>query len=309
MRQHAIPQNILDIEFKLFTKFTVREFVYMAIGIGFGGIFLYFFTLGQMPGIIAFPVFLISSGFGLFLGLVDINDQKADIFIKNYIWAISHPTQRVWKNKMIDDKIESVKPEFDVTQGTTSRVQDLPEAGSANIIGGTQDLPNNQFVAPATLDEIDIEEKKELERIDQIAKDTLGQQPQVPPQPSQPRPEISQPQEIPQTPPQQFLKLDKATVAQYKVDLTQPGPYAGNLNFKLVGPDDSPISQAVLVLKDQDGRVISAMQSDTNGEVLSNKFFPAGNYTIQAQSANVKFPEIQITIDQDGLLPIKIKSI
>ena len=40
MKQHPIPQNVLDVEFKLFTKFTVREFAYIAIGFGFGGIFI-----------------------------------------------------------------------------------------------------------------------------------------------------------------------------------------------------------------------------------------------------------------------------
>ena len=40
MRQHAIPQNILDVEFKIFTKFTLKEFAYLGIGVGIGGVFL-----------------------------------------------------------------------------------------------------------------------------------------------------------------------------------------------------------------------------------------------------------------------------
>lgn len=306
MRQHAIPQNILDIEFKLFTKFTVREFVYMAIGIGFGGIFLYFFTLGQIPGIIAFPVFLISSGIGLFLGLVDINDQKADIFIRNYAWAITHPTQRVWKNSMIDEKFESIKPELNVTSGTTSR-DITPQAGSADIIGASE-LPSNQFIEPATLNEIDLEEQKELERIDKLARDTLGSTPQTPTQ--QPAPTLeTQPEPKPVASVQTNIRIDRNSISQYLTELSQPGPYAGNVNFKIVNSQDLPIQGVVLVVKDDQGRVISALQSDANGEVLANKYYPQGTYSLQLLSNSYKFPNIQILLDQEQLEPIKIKSI
>jgi len=108
MRQHAIPQNILDVEFKLFTKFTLKEFAYLAIGIGFGGIMLYLTASNIIPGILGIPVFVLSSGAGVFLGLVPINDQDADVFVKNYITAITTPTQRVWLNK--DMKKEREKP-------------------------------------------------------------------------------------------------------------------------------------------------------------------------------------------------------
>lgn len=112
MKQHPIPQNILDVEFKLFTKFTLKEFAYLAIGIGFGGLMLYLTVNQTIPGIIGIPIFILSSIAGIFLALVPINDQDADLFIKNYITAITTPTQRVWMNKAIkDDRIKPlVKP-------------------------------------------------------------------------------------------------------------------------------------------------------------------------------------------------------
>ena len=89
MKQHPIPQNILDIEFKLFSKFTIKEFVYIASGVGVGSIFLFTFASGKMPGIIAVPLFIIFSLIGLFFGIVKINDQKADTYFKNFIIAIT----------------------------------------------------------------------------------------------------------------------------------------------------------------------------------------------------------------------------
>ena len=74
MKQHAIPQNVLDVEFKLFTKFTLKEFAYLAIGVGIGGLFLYLTVGKQMPAIIGIPAFLIFSAIGASsTGFININ--------------------------------------------------------------------------------------------------------------------------------------------------------------------------------------------------------------------------------------------
>lgn len=114
MRQHPIPQNVLDVEFKLFTKFTLREFAYLAIGVSIGGIFLYFTTKGQIPGIIGIPIFVIFSALGAFFALVPINDQPADKFVTNFFNAINRPTQRVWLNTEL--KNQRAKPVIQTEQ-------------------------------------------------------------------------------------------------------------------------------------------------------------------------------------------------
>ncbi|HNW23268.1 MAG TPA: PrgI family protein [Candidatus Dojkabacteria bacterium] len=114
MRQHPIPQNVLDVEFKLFTKFTLREFAYLALGVGIGGIFLYFTTKDQIPGIIGVPIFVIFSALGAFFALVPINDQPADKFVTNFFNAINKPTQRVWLNTEL--KNQRAKPVIQTEQ-------------------------------------------------------------------------------------------------------------------------------------------------------------------------------------------------
>lgn len=359
MRQHAIPQNILDIEFKLFTKFTVREFVYMAVGIGFGGIFLYFFSRGTIPAIIAFPIFLFSSGLGLFLGLVDVNDQKADVYFRNYIWAITHPTQRVWKNEMIDSKLGQLKPNLDITQGTKDR--DVNQNQEAEIIGGNTDQAKTQFIEQSKIDDIEREEAQRLEEITQKAQQagmhtnssvsqlqTINQQPvnqadinntsQSVPQPVQqqqiPNQSVLQTQPTQQAPvpaslqqvqnttqqnpttiqPQVqtsqplTIKIDMNNVESYTIDLIKQPPYQGNLNFKVVKKDNTPIPQALLVIKDSQGRVVSALQSDINGEVISNKIYPLTTYNLQFQANGYTFPNYVLVLDWNDIKPIKIVS-
>ncbi len=65
MKQHAIPQNVLDVEFKLFTKLLLKEFAYLAIGVGIGGLFLYLTVSKKIPAIIGIPIFVVFSGAGV----------------------------------------------------------------------------------------------------------------------------------------------------------------------------------------------------------------------------------------------------
>lgn len=133
MRQHPIPQNILDVEFKLFSKFTLKEFAYLAIGLGFGGLMIYLVVAKTIPGLIGIPVCILTSGAGIFLGLVPINDQDADVFIRNYVSAITAPTQRVWMNsEMLEERNKpELKPSTD-----GKLVQKGFKENTSTIIGG-----------------------------------------------------------------------------------------------------------------------------------------------------------------------------
>ena len=150
MRQHPIPQNILDVEFKLFTKFTLKEFAYLAIGLGIGGVLVYLMVGHTIPAIVGIPGLILSAGSGIFLGLVPINDQDADVFIKNYVNAITAPTQRVWLSKEMQEERNkpSVKPGAD-----GKLVQKSFKDKVTEIIGGNKQqvvVQNNDVVEEST---------------------------------------------------------------------------------------------------------------------------------------------------------------
>ncbi len=98
----------MDVEFKLFGKFTIKQFVIIGSGIGFGSLFIMMASNGSIPTILGFILFGIFSGIGLGLGMMRVNDQGMDSYIRNFITAIRNPTIRVWKNKDFDDKVESM---------------------------------------------------------------------------------------------------------------------------------------------------------------------------------------------------------
>lgn len=116
---HAVPQNILDIEFKLFGSLTVKQFSYIAGSLGVGLIF--YFTLGALP-LLEWPLILASVGLGLMLALVKINERTFDIWLSNYIFAVftsqrsiyQKSTKRVDVLENLDDEIEKVEKDMKV---------------------------------------------------------------------------------------------------------------------------------------------------------------------------------------------------
>ncbi|KKR05584.1 MAG: hypothetical protein UT34_C0002G0091 [candidate division WS6 bacterium GW2011_GWF2_39_15] len=290
MKQHPIPQNILDIEFKLFTRFTVREFVYMAVGIGFGGIFLYFFTKGQLPGIIAIPIFLVSSGIGLFLGLVPINDQKADSFLKNYIVAITNPTQRVWKNEKMLNK-EELTDELEMTHGSMQRNPN--EAGSAKIVGADS-LPTSQFIDNPLQKELDAEEETRLAAIGTGKVETQ-------PVPQQPQTEAKK-AEPPKSAPNMIL-ISRETLSNFGTIQSGTNPGVG---FQVNNSDGTPNSEAIIAIKGNAGNVIFAQKTDANGIVIMSKTLDSNRYRLVIQSKDKTYSNIELVSDGKPLPIIKL---
>ena len=167
MKQHAIPQNVLDVEFKLFTKFTLKEFSYLAIGVGFGGLILYLTVGKQIPGVIGIPIFIMSSLAGIFLALVPINDQPADKFIQNYIKAITSPTQRAWISR--NDPRSRMKPGVKPTEEGELISKESKEKKKKII--GAQPLPT---MSEDIESEMQKEIHKEFEYIDKTTPVTLN---------------------------------------------------------------------------------------------------------------------------------------
>jgi hypothetical protein len=275
MRQHAIPQNILDVEFKLFTKFTLKEFAYLAIGIGFGGVMIYLTVSNIIPGILGIPVFVISAGAGVFLGLVPINDQDADVFIKNYITAITSPTQRVWLNK--DMKTRRTKPDVKPTEDGKLVSKDIKEKRK-KIIGASLKVKKEETVTEDILEgELDMKEED------------LKSVPQIDPN---------------------LLIINDENINNYRFNIKSVDKLPGNINAWLATRDLKSIPNVIVYLKDNQGRIIYANRTGENGYFLTNKLWSPGTYILQFQHPVYKFPKIQLELtNMENKAPIKINNI
>jgi hypothetical protein len=281
MRQHAIPQNILDVEFKLFTKFTLKEFAYLAIGFGIGGIMIYLTVSNIIPGVLGIPVCIISCGAGIFLGLVPINDQDADVFIKNYISAITNPTQRVWLTKDMKEKRRKpdVKPDEE-----GKLVPKEMKAKKKKIIG--ESLP----VKKKIVDENEVEDifERELENDSSQPLETNSKTSSKP----------------------NLLVINNENISNYQFKIKSLDKLPGNINAWLGTRNMKPIPNTIVYLKDSSGKILYANKTGDSGYFLTNKLWKPGTYMLEFQHPTYNFPKVQLEVaEKENKLPIKINNL
>lgn len=279
MRQHAIPQNVLDVEFKLFTRFTLKEFMYLAIGVGSGGIFMYLSAKGDLPGIVGIPLFVILAGAGAFLGLVPINDQDADVFITNYFNAINKPTQRVWLNESMKEKRN--KPDLNTEDEKKKIVvgNKIAEAETKNIQYSEE--PGD-----------DILESKDSNPVQPIQEQRTFVQ-------STPTPSVQSNNDI--------LTITEQNISNYQFNIKSIDRLPGNINIWLCTRENQPLTNVNTYLKDQNGKIMYANKTGPNGYFLSNRVYPNGVYIIEFETPLYRIKPIKLIISGSiSKLPLKI---
>lgn len=94
-KQHPVPQNVMDVEFKVIGDLSMRQFVYLAV-FG-GGAYGAFLTL--KGNVFQWPIAIILALIALGLAFVQFGDRGMDEWIINYFKAIFRPTQMVWRKE------------------------------------------------------------------------------------------------------------------------------------------------------------------------------------------------------------------
>ncbi|MCD4756570.1 PrgI family protein [bacterium] len=268
MKQHPIPQNVLDVEFKLFTRFTIKEFAYLAAGIVSGSLFLVLNKQLGLPSLIAWPSFLTLSAIGAFFALVPINDQGADEFIKNYFTAIKKPTQRVWLNEQMQS--QRVKP-----------IVKTEDEGKGKIVGGKITKKEKTFIEKPGDDILQVQTSQTT---------------------TKPEPTIQPSNSLPQT-----IVIGPQNISQYQFGIKSVNRLPGNMNIWLTDTNDRGLANIPVYLKDQNGKVIFANRTGQNGYFILNKILPQGIYHIQFDQHTYKIPNIQWILENtQSKNPIKI---
>lgn len=121
-KQHAVPQNIMEVEFKLIGDLTMRQFMYLIV---FGGIS--YLSSVAVIGVFKWPLVILNAILGFGLAFVPIQDRGLDEWIVNFIRAVYSPTQRIWRKEptipsaFVYENINVVKQEMIALAPTSSR--------------------------------------------------------------------------------------------------------------------------------------------------------------------------------------------
>ncbi|MEI7578732.1 MAG: PrgI family protein [bacterium] len=161
MERHAVPQNIMEVEFKLFGAFSIRQFGYLASGFLIAA--LIYFT--KWPLVFRLVLIVFSVSMGLFLALIRINGQSSSTFVTNFIAQIFSSQTRIWKKRSVTPESlketpqKQVHEEDQLVERITKRNQRIPlEALAAEP----------SYIPKAVLpDVVDKYEEQQLRQIDE----------------------------------------------------------------------------------------------------------------------------------------------
>src|SRR3989344_3678123 len=96
-KQHAVPQNIMQVEFKVIGSLTMRQFFYLVIA----AIFAFGALRSGLPSFLRLPVALLIAGAGVAIAFVPVEERGLDQWVANFINAIYTPTQRIWRKEIV----------------------------------------------------------------------------------------------------------------------------------------------------------------------------------------------------------------
>ncbi len=100
MEPHAVPQNVTNFQFKLIGDMTLKQFLYLAVGVGIAYLFFVFATKDYPY--IAWPTIVLSSIIGAAFAFLPIQSRPLDVWVAAYFKAIYSPTKLKWKKGGID---------------------------------------------------------------------------------------------------------------------------------------------------------------------------------------------------------------
>ncbi len=174
MKRHALPQNIMDVEFKLFGALTLSQFVNLAVNVI---VAVVVFTL-PLPAVIKWPIILFFVGLGLALALITVNGQPFSTWLGNFALALTTSQRRVWKK--MPETPEMLQSKYKPTgKYQTHLVSSSKKQEQDNMPLLTESAKQNAV-------EIDQKEDKELAAIDSHIQKNFDKKDLKPPQPNTP---------------------------------------------------------------------------------------------------------------------------
>lgn len=92
-RQHPVPQNVMDVEFKVIGDLTVRQLMYLFVGM----VAVYSFYKTGLPTFWKYIFISISGALSIAVAFIPIQERGLDKWLVSFIKAMITPTQMVWR--------------------------------------------------------------------------------------------------------------------------------------------------------------------------------------------------------------------
>ncbi len=112
MESHPVPQNVTTFEFRLVGDMTLKQFSYLASGLGIAYITFVFFA-NAVP-LLAWPLIIVSASIGAAFAFLPISERPLDHWMTAFFKATFRPTQLVYVSSKIDQSNPNFKDRLQV---------------------------------------------------------------------------------------------------------------------------------------------------------------------------------------------------
>jgi hypothetical protein len=339
MEGHPVPHNVLEIEFKLFGNFSVRQFARILLGCGLAlGVYML-----NIPAIISIPVIVITIGLGIGSAMVPRFDAKlatlfnAVIISPRYVWRKATPQTAAQAAK-------SAKQAQAKSAGKQVNVI-TPKIGDLEIDALIQARSQRRAVENTSNDPLSFNQPST--NFDQTFQQIYADQPQAQPTtaaiPEQPvKAPTPAPVNIdPVTATEELVSLKgkllslqkqnapaaEITALRNRIDylyqqLKENSPSntptaatvqavrpTGNYLYGIVvDKGDQPLASVNVQVVGADGNVYANAISQADGRFETSKSLPEGEYVIEVVDSIHKFDKFKVTISQQKLPAYKFRA-
>lgn len=330
MEAHPIPQNVTSFQFRLIGQMTLKQFMYLAMGMSVAYVSFVFFSVA-VP-IIAWPIIIISSLLGVAFAFLPIADRPLDYWAVAFLKAIYSPTKRVWSK---NGHIYNQEPLF------FRRINLLGITNSPAV------TPSQQNYKPSELKPIinPLPTKEELSQTVNLAKQAQGLQVQII-QTQKELDEIKRVNSNTGVDPQQYsgdinkvltnlnqLVSEASSIKQQlgvvthtptvtkqapKVEIiASPKPRQTQvvltttqnvINGIVTDSQGNYLDTVVVVIYNKEGLPVRALKTNKLGQFSGATPLPNGKYNLQLEKDNLVFDVFQLTLEGNVLPPLVVSA-
>lgn len=165
-RKHPVPQNVMDVEFKVIGDLTLRQVFYIAAG----AVAAYLFYKTGIPTFWKYILMFLSGALGVAVAFVPIEERGLDKWLVIFINSIVTPTQRIWRKSMSASSV-SFLSNYEQLQILKSEMISLTPIKNRNRLEEYLGMIENK--SSTTYDTLEDNRIKEIQQSLQTSKTTV----------------------------------------------------------------------------------------------------------------------------------------
>lgn len=302
MIQHPIPQNVTSYQFRLIGDMTIKQFIFLSIGVA-GAVLFYYSNLFFF---FKWLLIILSAMSGFAVAFIPFEERPLDQWLINYIKAIYRPTYFVWRKQPTLPDYFTFTPSISPQQAA-----EVAEMSHFTAIRRQQGLSSYLTTLPQDANnELDARERATTQNFISLfqfhpSSSTSAVTTTPTPTPSPPPP----------TPPPASTTIRAASETPVTPAITStqlPFPSTPQTPNVIVGmvvdAHNKIVPDAIVEVLDSSGLPARATKTNQLGQFFSTTPLKRGTYRINIDKPGLNFDTIELQLTGQIVEPLKIQA-